>query len=102
MGKPKVLEVVDKAVLKSYKEAITLLASSWSDNIYTYTNSQISSVDTVVEIYPSKDITTEQLEALQAANIIGGTQSVGSLQLVAKGDVPTVDIPLTIIIRGDV
>lgn len=102
MGKPKVLEVVDNAALKSNIVNHTLSASSWSGGVYTYNNALITSENTVVELYPSKDITDEQLEILQAANIIGGTQSIGSLQLVAKGDVPTVDIPLTIIIRGDV
>ena len=41
------------------------------------------------------------MEALSGAMIVGGTQAAGSIQLVALGDVPTIDIPVTIIIRRD-
>lgn len=86
---------------KSIKENLTLSASSWNDNVFVYSNSNITSENTVVELYPQQGITTEQLEILQAANIIGGTQEFGSIEFLAIGDVPTIDIPVTIIIRGD-
>lgn len=45
--------------------------------------------------------TARQLEALSGAMIVGGTQAAGSIQLVALGDKPTIDIPVTLIIRRD-
>ena len=53
------------------------------------------------EILPAVDITQEQLEALQTANIQDGGQSSGKITLKAFGDVPTVDIPIRVILRGD-
>ena len=46
-------------------------------------------------------IQTLLVKILLAANIIGGTQEFGSIEFLAIGDVPTIDIPVTIIIRGD-
>lgn len=86
--------------LKSTTENITLSASTWANGIYTYLNTNITETN-IIELYPTIDITTEQLEALQSANIISGTQEAGSIQLVAKGDVPTIDIPVKIVVRGD-
>ncbi len=128
MGKPKILSDIDTLYLendtqdseisrlnlqndtqdteiqnkpsKSIKVVLTLTASSWNGDTYTISNSNITATN-VVELYPTSSITQEQLEALQEANIIGGTQSKGTFSLVAKGDVPTVDIPVTLIVRGD-
>lgn len=50
----------------------------------------------------SKNATLTQIEALQAANIFDGTQ-VGATEIVlhARGDVPTIDLPVRILVRGD-
>ena len=56
-----------------------------------------------VELLPRENngITQAQMEALSGAMIVGGTQAAGSIQLVALGDKPTTDIPVTLIIRRD-
>ena len=98
----------DEINAKSIKKDVTLSSSSWSSRIYTWEDEDIT--DTCpIEIIPQTSITDAQLKALQKANIIGGTQigadatsgTTGSIQLVAKGTVPTIDIPVTFIIRGD-
>lgn len=88
--------------LKSVKVNLTLTASGWSGNVYTISNSNITAT-CPVELLPREGngATTEQVEALVYALIVGGTQAAGSIQLVAHGDVPTVDIPVTLIIRRD-
>lgn len=93
--------ISDKARL-SVKSNITLASASWSDNKYTISNTNITTTS-VVELLPRENggITQAQMEALSGAMIVGGTQAAGSIQLIALGDVPTVDIPVTIIIRGD-
>lgn len=87
----------------STKVNTTLYASSWStEKKYTVSNANITATS-AVELLPRENngITQAQLEALSGAMIVGGTQAAGSIQLVALGDKPTVDIPVTIIIRRD-
>lgn len=88
---------------RSTKVNTTLYASSWSTaKKYTVSDANITATS-AVELLPRENsgITQAQLEALSGAMIVGGTQATGSIQLVALGDVPTVDIPVTIIIRRD-
>ncbi len=88
---------------RSTKVNTTLSASGWSTaKKYTLSNSNITATS-AVELLPRENngITQAQLEALSGAMIVGGTQAAGSIQLVALGDVPTTDIPVTLIIRRD-
>ncbi len=88
---------------RSTKVNTTLSASSWtSAKKYTISNSNITATSPV-ELLPRENngITQTQLEALSGAMIVGGTQAAGSIQLVALGDAPTIDIPVTLIIRRD-
>lgn len=78
----------------------TLLASGWSDVLYTLAVDGVTTTSNQ-EILPAVDITAEQLEALQAANIQDGGQTAGNITLKAYGDVPTIDIPIRVIKRGD-
>ena len=87
----------------STKVNTTLSASGWSTaKKYTLSNSNITATS-AVELLPRENngITQAQMEALSGAMIVGGTQAAGSIQLVALGDAPTIDIPVTLIIRRD-
>lgn len=87
----------------STKVNTTLSASGWStEKKYTVSDSNITATS-AVELLPRENngITQAQLEALSGAMIVGGTQASGSIQLVALGDKPTTDIPVTLIIRRD-
>ena len=87
----------------STKVNTTLSASGWStEKKYTLSNANITATS-AVELLPRENngITQAQLEALSGAMIVGGTQAAGSIQLVALGDKPTIDIPVTLIIRRD-
>ena len=87
----------------STKVDTVLSKSGWSNSIYTLTNSAITATSPV-EIQPRNayaSLTSAQVEAFISAMIVGGTQAAGSIQLKAMGDVPTIDIPVTVIIRGD-
>ena len=88
---------------KSTKVNLTLYASNWStEKKYTVSNANITATS-AVELLPRENngITQAQMEALSGAMIVGGTQAAGSIQLVALGDKPTTDIPVTLIIRRD-
>lgn len=87
---------------KSIVIEYTILASKWKSAKYTWSNSSIISANQMIELLPSQSITAEQLEALQGANIVGTSQAVGSITFTAYGSVPTIDVPVIFIIRGDV
>ena len=92
-----------RTAITSTKVNTTLSASNWtSAKKYTLNNSYITPTSPV-ELLPRENggITQTQLEALSAAMIVGGTQSAYNIQLIALGDVPTIDIPVTLIIRRD-
>lgn len=79
---------------------ITLHAETWRDGTYTITNDFITSTSNQ-EIIPAVGITAEQYKAMSAAMIVDNGQSTGSLTLKALGTVPTIDIPIRIIYRGE-
>ena len=78
----------------------TLATNGWSNGAYILTVDGVTTTSNQ-EILPAVDITAEQLEALQAANIQDGGQAAGNITLKAYGDVPTIDIPIRVIKRGD-
>lgn len=83
----------------------TLVANDWVGAAAPFTYSlEVEGVTATSnqEILPAVGITTEQLEALQGANIVDGGQGVGYMILVAHGDKPTIDIPIRIVLRGDI
>ena len=87
----------------STKVNTTVSASGWStEKKYTVSNANITATS-AVELLPRENngITQAQMEALSGAMIVGGTQAAGSIQLVALGDKPTIDIPVTLIVRRD-
>lgn len=82
----------------------TLLAASWTGDAapysYTLTVSGVTATSNQ-ELLPALNITAEQLEALQGANIQDGGQAANSMTLKAYGDKPTIDLPIRVIKRGD-
>ena len=99
-----VYKLVQEKADKSDPVPATLLAASWTgdDAPYTYTLSVTGVTTTSNQEYlPALDITTEQLKALQAANIQDGGQAAGTATLKAFGTKPTIDLPIRIIKRGD-
>lgn len=89
---------------KSALTATTLSASGWTGTDAPYTQTiSVAGVTTTSanEILPGAEITADQLEALQTANIQDGGQAEGSLTLLAYGDKPDIDLPVRVIVRGD-
>lgn len=85
---------------KSTLTPATLLSTGWTGDTYTLSVAGVTA-GSAQEILPALAITEEQLEALQGANIQDAGQSAGSITLKAFGDVPTIDLPIRIIKRGD-
>ena len=99
--KSNVQDQLDNKSNLSIKENVELEASSWTaDKTYVYPHSNITETS-VVELIPATDIELNEYEALQDAQIIGSAQAAGSITLKAMGTVPTINIPVIFIIRGD-
>lgn len=76
---------------------LTIKASGWSNDVYTYTNPRITN-DSLVRFAPGSNITKQQYIAGSKSMIIGTGQSVGKAFLKALNGAPTIDIPAKLII----
>lgn len=86
--------------LKSNTFNYVLEAANWNKNIYTITIQGVTPT-TNIEVCPSPTITEDEYNAMCSACILGGEQYDGSITLVAWGEVPTIDLNIVIIVRGD-
>ena len=82
------------------KKSITLKAASWSSGTYTISDSLITAAS-YQEIIPAESITTDQMNALQRASLVQTAQAAGLITIKAFGTVPSIDIPIIVIFRGE-
>lgn len=83
---------------------VVLSADNWQGNNAPYTQSlAIQGVTNISnqEIIPAIDITNEELKAIQEANIQDGGQSTNAIVLKAVNTKPTINVPITVVLRGD-
>lgn len=82
----------------------TLLSSGWTGTsapfVYELSVSGVTASSNQ-EVLPPTTVTADQLTAIQSANIVDGGQETGKIILKAFGDKPTIDLPIRIILRGD-
>lgn len=83
----------------------TITSGSWTDAgtgliQNTITVNGVSS-SSKVEVMLSSSSTVEQKQAWMSAMIVSGKSGTNSITLEGLGDKPTVNIPMTILIRGD-
>lgn len=79
---------------------ITLAASGWSNGSYTIGDSLITATSNQ-EIIPAASISADQYKALVKASLVATGQTTGSITIKAFGTTPTINIPVTIIFRGE-
>lgn len=91
--------------IKSTTVTATLLASSWDTSgdhpKYTLSVSGVTA-DSNQDVLPPVNPTDDVLGALQAANLQDGGQASGVIYIIAYGDTPTIDLPIRVILRGDI
>lgn len=89
--------------IKSSDVSVTLLASGWDTSgdwpKYTLALAGITA-DSNQEYLPPVNPSTEVVEALQAALFQDGGQAAGVAYILAYGEVPTIDLPIRVILRG--
>lgn len=88
------------AKLVTTTKNITLSSSGWSSGTYTIRDSLITATSNQ-EIIPAQSISADQYKALVKASIVATAQSAGSITIKAFGTTPTIDIPITVIFRGE-
>lgn len=86
--------------IKTTAKQITLTAASWSSGSYTIRDSLITATSNQ-EIIPAPSISSEQYKALVKASIVATGQAAGSITIKAFGATPGIDIPVTVIFRGE-
>ena len=89
---------------KSSKRSVTLTAAKWSGSgPYTITvNVTGATATNNIEVLIPGTATDTQVEAWMNACIVNGTQASGSITLKAYGEKPEIDIPIEVIVRGDI
>lgn len=89
----------------SHLVSTSFLYTEWTGTTapytYTLTISGITNTSNQ-EVLPSLSITQTELSALQSANIQDGGQSTDTMIILAWGSKPTIDIPIRVILRGDI
>ena len=92
--------------INSKIQNITLNSSSWSGSSapysYTVSNADITSTSKVVEIMPANGATNEQLQAYLSAGLCGGATGTNTITIKAFGKKPATNIPITIVVRGEI
>lgn len=83
--------------------SVTLLASGWDTSgdwpKYTLALAGITA-DSNQEYLPPVNPSAEVVEALQVALFQDGGQAAGVAYILAYGEVPTIDLPIRVILRG--
>lgn len=89
---------------KSKKLDTVLTTSNWTGSqppfLYTLEVTEATATN-VIEIISKPDITAEQVSTFMDAIITPASQSAGNIALKAWGGKPAIDLPVTVIVRGD-
>lgn len=96
-------EAVSSVKYKSNKSTIgsyTISASGWENGEYRLSVPGVTATS-ANEILPELNATEEEISALQSAMIIDAGQSSGEIVLKALGEVPSIDLNVRVIVRGD-
>ena len=92
--------------LNSKIQNITLTTSGWSGSSapfsYTINSANITSSTKVIEISPSNGASTQQLMAYLNCRFCGGTISSGKVVIYAFGSKPPINIPIVLLVRGEI
>lgn len=91
----------EKSKILSYTLSHTLWVGSAAPFTFTLNNVSGVTANNNVELVVPSDISLEQVESYQNAAIVTGTQATDSITLKAYGEKPTIDLPITVIVRGD-
>ncbi|WP_291632213.1 hypothetical protein [Clostridium sp.] len=84
----------------SHSYNLTLSSGSWSSGVYSLAVTGVTTTSNQ-EVILRTTVTDAERIAFKNAGIVGTGQSAGHITLKAFEDVPTISIPITVIVRGD-
>lgn len=87
-----------QTVITTTEKTVTLLASNWNNSAYQLSDPAITSTSDIYINVPD-GITKSQYDALAYANIISVGQTNGYVILSALRTVPTIDVPVRLVIK---
>lgn len=100
-----VKEEVKEMKIETTEHTVTLTAQGWQGEVLPFTQTvEITGITRTAEIgvTTTPDVTAEQLDVIQSAVILGGTQTDGSFTVQAFGEKPTVDLPILVVVTDKV
>lgn len=83
---------------------LMLSASGWTGDAVPYTNTlsvPSATANNNIELVTPSTVTVDEVNAYAKANIASATQANGSVTVCAYGIKPTINLPITVIVRGD-
>ena len=80
----------------------TLSAGSWSGSTYTLTGLTGVTANSCGDLYSAPTATATQDKAFTRAQLKVTAQGSGSITIVARGTVPTINLPITIEVRNPI
>ena len=86
--------------ISSVTKVITLETAKWEDKTYTISDALITATSNQ-ELLPPVDVSADQLKILTAAQLVDAGQSAGQMKIKAFGKVPTADVQVRVIFRGE-
>ena len=91
------------SVKKSTPINVTVLAANWTGSKPYYNEVDVTGVTatSLQSIIPSTSMTESQYDMFAAGKIFGYSQDTNKITLIALGDKPTTDIPITVIRKGE-
>lgn len=97
-------ELLKNKANKSTISEHILESNSWIEESgkfkYNLEISEITSTN-AIEVAPNGELSESEVTAFEEAKIYTANQSDGNLQLVAYGTKPEIDLPIVVIVRGD-
>lgn len=93
-----IIELLGKTTT-NYTVSTTLYSNGWNSKQYTIQDNNIK-LNSYIYIDIPDNLTQEQYNEVASANLVCTNQTVGAITIKAYGDVPNIDIPITIIIQN--
>lgn len=102
------IQMLDMQIKKAEKSQVVqtiISAQEWQGEAVPYTNTLTVpgvKADSIVELSVPDTAATDQVKAWMNAQLMDGGQSEGRITIRSFGRTPDIDIPVTVIVRGDV
>lgn len=95
---------LDECATLSTSYNLVLSSKNWIGDVAPYANTLSvpkATAENNIELVTPSAVTVDEVKAYTRANIASATQSDGFIVVYAYGKKPSIDLPITVIVRGD-